>query len=94
MRLFQRKICTVLVMMPLVLGQVSLALSGEREGCLLCGMYLSNYSHVKYTVVDTAGKNYVTCGVQCGLLLSLNLKEKFKSATMTDLFSHKSIASD
>jgi len=94
MRLFQRKICTVIVMLFLVLGQVSPVFSAEREGCLLCGMYLSDYSHVKYTIVDTEGKTYVTCGVQCGLILTLNLKGKFKSATLTDLFSHKSVASE
>ena len=94
MKLFQRNICTGVVLLVLVLGQVSSAFSGEREGCLLCGMHLSDYSHVKYTIIDTEGKTYVTCGVQCGLLLTLNLKTKFKSATMTDLFSHKTIASD
>ena len=94
MRLFQRNICTLLVLMFLVLGYVSPALSDDRPGCLLCGMYLSDYTHVKYTVVDTEGKEYVTCGVQCGLLLTLNLKTKFKSATMTDLFSHKTIPSE
>jgi len=94
MRLFQRNICTAFVMMFLVFGQVSAALAEERPGCLLCGMYLSDYTHVKYTVVDTDGKEYVTCGVQCGLLLTLNLKNKFKFATMTDLFSHKTIPSE
>ena len=94
MRRFQRSVCIVFVMMSLVLGHVSSALSDERPGCQLCGMYLSDYTHVKYTVVDTDGKEYVTCGVQCGLLLTLNLKNKFKSATMTDLFSHKTIPSE
>ena len=94
MRRFQRSVCIVFVMMCLVLGHVSSVLSDDRPGCLLCGMYLSDYTHVKYTVVDTDGKEYVTCGVQCGLLLTLNLKNKFKSATMTDLFSHKTIPSE
>lgn len=66
----------------------------EGKSCVLCGMYLTDYTHVKYTVTDTDGKEYVTCGVQCGLILQLNLKEKFQSATMTDLFSHKNIPAD
>ncbi len=94
MRLFQRNIFTVLVMMALVLGHVSLVSADDRPRCLLCGMYLSDYTHVKYTVVDTDGKEYVTCGVQCGLLLTLNLKNTFRSASMTDLFSHKTIPSE
>jgi len=81
-------------MVSLVLGWVSWAVSDEPEDGLLCGMYLPQYSHVKYTIVDTSGKKYVTCGVQCGLLLTLNLKKRFKSATMTDLFSHRSVASE
>ena len=94
MRIFQRSVCIVSVMMLFTLGHVSHVLSGERPGCLLCGMYLSDYTHVKYTIVDTDGKEYATCGVQCGLLLTLNLKKKFKSATMTDLFTHKTIPSE
>jgi DeoR family transcriptional regulator, copper-sensing transcriptional repressor len=96
MRLFQRNICTVVVMMFLVLGRVSLAVSDEPAGCLLCGMYLPGYSHVRYTIVDQKEKKYVTCGVQCGLLLTLNLQKtnEFKSATMTDLLSHKAVPSE
>lgn len=94
MRLLQRNICILSVMTCFLLGLVSLAHSDEREGCLLCGMYLPNYTHVKYTVIDTDGKKYVTCGVQCGLILTLNLKDKFKSSTMTGLLSHKTIQSE
>jgi nitrous oxide reductase accessory protein NosL len=32
--------------------------------------------------------------VQCGLLLQLNLKNKFKSATATDLFSHRTLPAE
>jgi len=94
MRLLHRDLCIVFIAIVIVLGQVSSALSDERPGCLLCGMYLSDYTHVKYTIVTTEGEEYVTCGVQCGLILTLNIKEKFKSATMTDLFSHKTIPSE
>jgi hypothetical protein len=41
-------------------------------------------------VRTTEGEEFVTCGVQCGLTLHLRLKEKFKSATATDLFSNRS----
>ena len=94
MRRFQRNISIVLIVVSIVLGSTSLVFSEKRDGCLLCGMYLDEYTHVKYTITETTGKTYVTCGVQCGLILTLNLKEKFKSATMTDLLSHKIIPSE
>ena len=64
------------------------------ERCIMCGMDLTRYTHVRYQVTDTDGNTYTTCGVQCGLLLQLNLKDKFKSATATDLFSHKTLPAD
>ena len=94
MRLFKRNILVISLLLYAVAGLSVSALSAEREACLLCGMYLPEYTHVKYTVFDTEGRSYVTCGVQCGLILTLNLKDKFQSATMTDLFSHKTIASE
>jgi len=66
----------------------------EHQQCIMCGMDLTKYTHVRYQVTDTEGNTYTTCGVQCGLLLQLNLKEKFKSATATDLFSHKTLPAD
>jgi len=60
----------------------------------MCGMDLSRYTHVRYQVTDREGNTLTTCGVQCGLLLQLNLKENFKSATATDLFSHRSLPAD
>jgi len=62
--------------------------------CVMCGMDLSKYTHVRYQVKDKQGKAYTTCGVQCGLLLQLNLKDTFASATATDLFSHRTIDAD
>ncbi len=59
--------------------------------CVMCGMDLSKYTHVRYQVKDKQGKIYTTCGVQCGLLLQLNLKDTFASTTVTDLFSHRTI---
>jgi len=63
----------------------------EQNQCVMCGMDLNKYTHVRYQVMDTGGNTYTTCGVQCGLLLQLNLKNKFKSATATDLFSHRTL---
>jgi hypothetical protein len=53
-------------------------------------MDVSKYPHTKYVVTTTEGKEFITCGVQCGLTLHLRLKEKFKSATATDLLSNRS----
>lgn len=67
------------------------ASADKVERCLVCGMDVSKYTHVKYVVTTTDGKQYTTCGVQCGLTLHLRLKNKFKSATATDLISHRMV---
>jgi nitrous oxide reductase accessory protein NosL len=94
MSLFKRNFLIFLMMALTLPGLASSAHAEEAKQCILCGMHLPRYTHVKYTVIDTGGKEYVTCGVQCGLILQLNLKNTFKSATMTDLLSHKSIPSE
>jgi hypothetical protein len=53
-------------------------------------MDVSKYPHTRYVVTTTGGEEFFTCGVQCGLTLHLRLKEKFKSATATDLLSNRS----
>lgn len=94
MGLFRRNLTILPVLLLLLAGHPLLANAEEKNECVLCGMYLPNYTHVKYTVTDTTGNKYVTCGVQCGLILQLNLKKKFQSATMTDLLSHQSVPAD
>ena len=68
----------------------SLLWSSKVKRCQVCGMDVSKYPHTRYVVTTTEGEEYVTCGVQCGLTLHLRLKEKFKSATATDLLSNRS----
>jgi hypothetical protein len=67
-----------------------LSWAGEIKRCQVCGMDGSKYPHTKYVVTMTGGEEFVTCGVQCGLTLHLRSKEKFKSATATDLLSNRS----
>ena len=64
--------------------------SGEIKRCQVCGMDISKYPHTKYVVTTKEGEKFSTCGVQCGLTLHLRLKEKFKSATATDLLNNRS----
>ncbi|MEW6375002.1 MAG: nitrous oxide reductase accessory protein NosL [Thermodesulfobacteriota bacterium] len=68
----------------------TLSWAGEIKRCILCGMDVSKYPHTRYVVTTMEGEEFVTCGVQCGLTLHLRLKEKFKSATATDLLSNRS----
>jgi len=72
-----------------ILAIVSLSWAGEVKRCIVCGMDVSKYPHTKYVVATAEGKEFVTCGVQCGLTLHLRLKEKFKSATARDLLSNR-----
>jgi nitrous oxide reductase accessory protein NosL len=73
-----------------ILAIVSLSWSEEVRRCIVCGMDVSKYPHTKYVVTTTEGREFITCGVQCGLTLHLQLKEKFKSAMATDLLSNRS----
>ena len=63
----------------------------DPQGCSVCGMDVSKYTHVKYVVTATDGKTYTTCGVQCGLTLQIRLSDKFKSALATDLVTHREV---
>lgn len=78
-----------LVMMTILLLSF-LLWAGEIKRCIVCGMDVSKYPHTKYVVMTTDGKEFQTCGVQCGLTLHLRFKEKFKSATASDLLSNRS----
>lgn len=80
-------ICLIVVFLTFI----PLAYADKVERCLVCGMDVSKYTHVKYVVTTTDGKEYTTCGVQCGLTLHLRLKNNFKSATATDLISHRTV---
>jgi len=73
----------IVLMSPILWG-------GEIKRCQVCGMDVSKYSHTRYVVTTTGGEELITCGVQCGLTLHLRLKEKFKSATATDLLNNRS----
>lgn len=65
------------------------AWAGGPEKCMVCGMLLSQYPHTRYVVKTTDGKEFGTCGVQCGLALNLQFKDKWKSATAIDLLSNR-----
>jgi nitrous oxide reductase accessory protein NosL len=78
----------------LILGLVFLTGSralADPQGCSICGMDVSKYVHVKYVVTAADGKTYTTCGVQCGFTLQIRLANKFKSATATDLITHREV---
>ncbi|MCJ7685800.1 MAG: nitrous oxide reductase accessory protein NosL [Desulfobacteraceae bacterium] len=80
---------------PLLLVFVAILLLASRlsvwavERCIVCGMDVSKYSHTQYVVETSDGKKYTTCGVQCGLTLHLRFKDKWKSATASDLLSNR-----
>ncbi len=69
-------------------GSAALA---DPQGCSICGMDLSKYTHVKYVVMLADGGTQTTCGVQCGLTLQIRLGDKFKSAIATDLITHREV---
>ena len=83
-----------ILLLGLILGLFFLTgrqILADPQGCSICGMDVSKYTHVKYVVTATDGKTYTTCGVQCGLTLQIRLGNKFKSATATDLITHREV---
>ncbi len=89
-RSMKKSICLFRLVMVTFLLLSFLSWAGEIKRCMVCGMDVSKYPHTKYVVRTTEGKEFVTCGVQCGLTLHLRLKEKFKSATASDLLNNRS----
>jgi len=87
-------ILRTLLLFSLLLLLPTVLMAQENQQCSLCGMDLHRYTHVRYTLTTVDGKEITTCGVQCGLLLQLNLGDTFQSAIATDLLSHQTIPTD
>ena len=85
-------IALILLFFFFLLPGFSMAEGNPR--CQLCGMYLNKYTHVRYTINTVDSKQISTCGVQCGLLLQLNLGNKFDSATATTLLKHRGVPAE
>jgi len=83
------KYCSLLLVFVAILFLASSISAWAVKGCIVCGMDVSKYPHTRYVVKTTDGKEYVTCGVQCGLTLHLRFKDKWKSATASDLLSNR-----
>jgi DeoR family transcriptional regulator, copper-sensing transcriptional repressor len=86
-----KKIVPALIMFSLLMVMVGLVQAGELKRCIVCGMDVSKYPHTRYVVTTMGGEEFVTCGAQCGLTLHLRFKDKFKSATATDLLSNRPV---
>jgi hypothetical protein len=80
-------LCLVMVAAVLAVGEWVCSAGGER--CAICGMDTSKYPHTRYVVRTTDGRRFTTCGVQCGLTLHVKLKDKWNSASATDLLSNR-----
>jgi hypothetical protein len=74
----------------MIVGVNCSALAGNLQRCIICGMDVSKYPHTRYAVKTSDGKTHPTCGVQCGLTLHLRLKDKWESASATDLITNRS----
>lgn len=83
------KYCSLLLVFVAILFLASSISAWAVKRCIVCGMDVSKYPHTRYVVKTTDGKEYVTCGAQCGLTLHLRFKDKWKSATASDLLSNR-----
>jgi len=84
-----KKIVLGIFLISLSMVIAGLVQAGEVKRCIICGMDVSKYPHTRHLVTTTSGEEFITCGAQCGLTLHLRFKEKFKSATATDLLSNR-----
>ena len=84
-----KKIVLGIFLISLFMIMAGLLLAGEVKRCIICGMDVSKYPHTRYVVTTTEGEEFITCGAQCGLTLHLRFKDKFKSATASDLLSNR-----
>lgn len=84
-----RKYYSLLLVFVAILFLASSLSVWAVERCIVCGMDVSKYPHTHYVVKTADGKEYVTCGVQCGLTLHLRFKDKWKSAKASDLLSNR-----
>lgn len=87
--LIKKKIYRLALFVLCLLFISTISWGGEVKRCIVCGMDVSKYPHSKYAMTTTEGETFITCGVQCGLTLHLSFKEKFKSATASDLLSNR-----
>jgi nitrous oxide reductase accessory protein NosL len=85
----RRHLALVILFTALPLVAITVGYADEPQRCAVCGMDVSKYPHTRYIVRTADGKQFVTCGVQCGLTLHLRLKENWKSASATDLLSNR-----
>jgi hypothetical protein len=86
-----KKIVLGIFLISLFMIMAGLLLAGEVKRCIICGMDVSKYPHTRYVVTTTEGEEFITCGAQCGLTLHLRFKDKFKSATASDLLSNRPV---
>lgn len=94
MRYPQANALLLLLVTMILLVPVATPWAQAPGRCLVCGMDLSKYPHTRYVVVTTDGREYATCGVQCGLTLHLRLKDKWKSAKATDILTNRPFDAD
>ena len=75
--------CTV------VLLATALSAGDNEKRCTKCGMDLSKYTHSAYIIEWKDGTTSKTCGVQCGLSLTLKNFDNYESAEATDLITNR-----
>jgi peroxiredoxin len=59
----------------------------DETECVVCGMILNKYRHTRFELTEKNGIKHATCGVQCGLVLQLRLKDAAIRAEATDFIS-------
>jgi nitrous oxide reductase accessory protein NosL len=70
----------------------SLAQVGEREGCVICGMYLDMYAKTRWMIILDDGSSQSTCGMACAVKVIDAHKGRVKDVKVADFSSGALIA--
>jgi len=68
--------------------------AAEREGCVVCGMYLDLYEITRYELRFKDGTSQSTCSLACAAGLIRDNRKKIKTIRVADFLTGKLIDAD
>jgi nitrous oxide reductase accessory protein NosL len=85
------KTASCFVFVLLLFLALSPAPAAEREGCVLCGMYLDIYAKTRYTITLDDGSSKSTCSLACAARIMNEHKGRIRDVKTADYLTGKLI---
>jgi copper chaperone NosL len=85
------KAASCLVFALFLFAAFSPAPAAEREGCVLCGMYLDIYAKTRYTITLDDGSSQSTCSLTCAARIINEHKGRTRDVKVADYLTGKMI---